>query len=184
MTIMETRFYLVVRLIAAIYILYKIWNLLFRKPAAPLPKPLPSIMGVSKTVLIHSTCLDPTDYIGSEEPPLPDDVESPEPSYVPSEDELYDNTSPPDENEISSGVVFEELVDAADVILRGTTDESRRAKAAKTLYKVRDTEIMDLLVGEVFSADAIDSLFRECLDGNGLPRSKRQITEFDMNKYV
>jgi hypothetical protein len=71
------------------------------------------------------------------------------------------------------------------VLVRGTTDDERRVKAAKTLHDVQNTEIFDFLVHEVCSADAVESLLKECLDGDGfLIKKPNPVAEFDMSRYV
>jgi hypothetical protein len=81
-------------------------------------------------------------------------------------------------------MLFADLADAAEVLVSGTTDEARRVRAAKTLYNLQNTEILDFIVREVCSADTIESLFKECLDGDGFPLKKPRIGEFDIRKYI
>jgi hypothetical protein len=214
---MESYFYLAVRIAVAAYILYKVWNLLFRdrlfglwdripirekRPAPPKEaKPVGArskgaVLGRTNIVLLDdprraspepvaTTDLEPASYIGQDKPIPTEDINSPEPPEVPSDDELYEDAPPPDENEMSSGVAFEDLSDAAEVLMNGITDETQRVKAAKTLYDIQNTEIMEMLVREVCSVDAIEGLFKECLDGDGFPINKRNSLEgFDMEKYV
>lgn len=173
----------------------KLWDLLFRErfrglwerifATLPAPKSAPievspppkTVIGYAdqtpvadprKPVPIGSIDLEPTGYIGQEEPSSPEDVDAPEPSYIPTEDEL--DIPPPDNNAISSGLTFEELSNATDVLSENTADPDRRTKAAKTLYDIRNTEIMEFMLREVCSADAIENLFKECLNGDGFSR--------------
>jgi hypothetical protein len=214
---METYIYLATKITVAAYILYKVWNLLFRdrlfglwdripvrerKPASPqgakptARKPKGAVIGRTNIVLLDdprkaaepvaTTDLAPTGFIGQEEPMPAEDVDGPESPEVPSQGELYEDAPPPDENEMSaSGTSFEEMSDAADVLVRGTTDNERRVKAAKTLHDLQNTEIFDFLAREVCSSDAVESLLKECLDGDGFPLKKRNsVAGFDMSRYV
>lgn len=214
MTIPENYFHLAVKIAAATYILYKVWILLFRdrlfglwdripvrekKPAAKSVKPVENrsggaVLGRTNKILladprktepepVATTDLEPTGFIGREEPLADDDIESPAPPYIPSDDEI--DVPPPDDNGMSSGVTFDELSDAVDVLARGTTDEAMRTKAAKTLYDLQGTEVLDLIMREVCQDDAIERLRQECLDGDGLPIKKWNPLEgFDMGRYV
>jgi hypothetical protein len=212
---MENYFYLAVRIAAAAYILYKVWRLLFtgclfglwdripvkeRKSTAAVAlakgKPDAAVLGRTNIVLLDdprrvvpepaaSSDLEPTGYIGIDKSVASEDVESPEPPPIPTDDELYGDEPPPDGEGVSSGVSYEELSDAADVLVTDTRDEARRTKAAKTLYDIQGTEILDFIVREVCGADAIDSLLKECLDGDGFPlKRKNPVAEFDIGKYV
>ncbi len=209
---METCFYLAVKLAAAAYIFYKVWLLLFRDrlfglwdrifstpAAARKPVPTERVAGVSvigpanHAILtdprkrepepVATTDLEQTGYIGEQEPVTADDVEIPEPPYIPSEDEL--DIPPPDDNAMSSGLSFEDLNNTVDVLKNGTRDEVRLVKAAKTAYDIQDTEIMDILVREVCGADDIESLITGCLDPDGIPLKKRSaVAGFRIEDYV
>jgi hypothetical protein len=210
---METYIYLATKITVAAYILYKVWNALFRDrlfglwdriPVKKTPRvakstarrPKGAVVGRTNIVLLDdprkvaepvaTTDLEPTGFIGQEEPMLAEDVNGPESPEVPSQDELYEDAPPPDENEMSaSGTSFEEMSDAADVLVRGSTDNERRVKAAKTLHDIQNTEILDFLVREVCSSDAVESLLKECLDGDGFPLKKPNPVEgFDIGRYM
>ncbi|MDR2883343.1 MAG: DUF4122 domain-containing protein [Alistipes sp.] len=131
------------------------------------------------------TDLEPTGFIGRDEPVAAEDVESPESSEMPSDDDLYGDEPPLGDGGVSSGVSYEELSDAVEVLVTDTRNEARRTKAAKTLYDIQGTEILDFIVREVCGADAIDTLLKECLDGDGFPlKRKNPVAEFDIGKYV
>jgi hypothetical protein len=208
---METCFYLAVKIAASAYILYKVWLLLFRdklfglwdriltppagkgtRPAEM--RPARPVLGATGRVILEdprkakpdpvsTTGLEQTGFIGMEEPVSADDVEAPEPPYVPSEDEL--DIPPPDDNAMSSGVSFEDLGNVVDVLKNGSRDEVRLVKAAKTAYDIQDTEIMETLVREVCRADEIGSLIKSYLDADGLPLKKRNpVAGFRIEDYV
>lgn len=193
---MENYFHIAVKLAAAGYILWKIWNAIFsrrlygfwewalgraRATEPVVAQTVAEIIGRTNIVLLD----DPREPVASIElepleqatPVSPEDVETP---YIPSEEEL--NISPPDENEMSSGVAFDDLSAAADVLTRGTTDDERRIKAAKTVYDIQNTEALDFLVREVSNAAAIGNLLN-CLDADGFPKPK-PATDFEMGRYV
>jgi hypothetical protein len=213
---MEHSFYLTVRIVVAVYLLYKVWNLLFRdrlfglwdkipvkekRPTAPKEaKPAErrqesTVLGRTNKILLEdprkavpepvaTTDLEPTGFIGRDEPLPADDVEAPEPPYIPSDEEL-EETPLPDENGMSSGVTFDELSNVVEVLKTGLQDEARRMEAAITLNGIRETKLMDYILCEVCRADTVENLFKECLDGDGFPLKKRNPLEgFDMRKYV
>ncbi len=185
------------------YRLFGLWDRLFAKPGTRMPRKeekvtaahrAVSVMGPAKHVIltdprkrepepVATTDLEQTGYIGEQEPVTADDVEIPEPPYIPSEDEL--DIPPPDDNAMSSGLSFEDLNNTVDVLKNGTRDEVRLVKAAKTAYDIQDTEIMDILVREVCGADDIESLITGCLDPDGIPLKKRSaVAGFRIEDYV
>lgn len=184
--------------------LFGLWDRIFTgngkptsKAAAPVKeKSHTAVMGRTNIVLLDDprravsepvagSELEPTGFIGHDAPVAADEVDAPEPPPVPGDDELYGDEPPPGDDGMSSGVSFQELSDAAEVLVAGTQDGKRRKKAAKTLYNIQNTEILDFIVSEVCSAETIENLLRECLDGDGFPLKKRDApAEFDMGKYV
>lgn len=140
--------------------------------------------------VVEATDLEPTGYIGQEEELTDEDIES---SYEPSEplppdDELYDDSSSyPTDDELSSGVSFEEIGNAVDVLKASAgSDKRTKTRVAQTLYNIQNTDILDFITREVCAADIIDNLLSDCLDGNGFPKTGKvdSIKDFDIQKYV
>lgn len=214
---MEAHIHFTIKLAIVVWVLYKVWLLLFRDrlfglwdrlltPKAP-QQPAPvakaatvadpvSIMGPSKRVIladprkpaepqpVATTDLEPTGFIGEEQPPSPDEIEAPEPPYIPSDDEL--DIPPPDDNELfSSGVSFDDLDNVFDVLKNGSRDETRLVKAAKTAYDIQNTEIMEMLVSEVCREADIVRLIEGYLDTDGFPLPRRSsIADFRIEDYL
>lgn len=133
---------------------------------------------------VASTDLEPTGFIGQDEPIEPDEVKE---EYRPSDEELYDQDASPDEDgDFSSGVTIEELSEATDVIQNGPKDELALLKAAKTVYDAQDTEIFDHFANMASKKIALDELLRQGLDEHGVPRwrKSRRYLEFDMDMMV
>ena len=137
----------------------------------------------------------PAGYIGQEEGLTDEDIESDyEPSPpVPSDDELYEEPSGyPTDAELSSGVSFEEIGEAVDVLKAPAgVDEQTKTRVARTLYNIQNTDMLDFITREVCATDVIDDLLSDCLDGDGLAKTGKvdniediRIRDFDIRKYV
>lgn len=210
-TTIETCVHLAVKIAAAVYILYKVWLLLFRDrlfglwdrlltpPSRGESQPAEKRQAVSvvsraaHVVLtdprkvepepVGTIPLEPTGFTGQEEPVTAEDVDVPELPYIPSPDEL--DIPPLDDNEMSSsGVTYEDLSNAMDVLRNGTQEGFKRLMAAKTIYEIRDTEILDLIIGEISDAVAVDNLLKECLDGDGLLLKKREYLSSNITNKI
>jgi hypothetical protein len=216
---MEINFYQAVKIAAVVYILYRVWLMLFRKRLLGLwdalfvksrkpavskeirlaaARPSASVIGrVNHVILedplkarrkpqpVSTVDLEPTGWIGQQEPVSADEVDAPEPPYIPLEDEL--DFPPPDDNEagISSGVTFEDLSNAVEVLRTGVQDEGRRLCAAEIVYKIRDTELEEFLTSEVADIETVHKLLKECLDENGFPlKNNDPLTDFNIEDYV
>jgi hypothetical protein len=186
------------------YRLFGFWDELFPNPkgraipkavTAAVVRPAVSVIGKTDNVIltdprkaepepVAATDLEPVGFIGQEEPPGADEVDLPEPPYIPSEDEL--DMPPPDDNAMSSsGVSFQDLEDAVDVLKNGTEDETRLINVAKTLYDIQNTEIMEIFVQNVCRDDDIKNLVESNLDGNGYPLKKRDdLADFNIEDYI
>jgi hypothetical protein len=188
--------------------LFGLWDALFGKsrrlavpkeirPAAVQP-PVSVIGRVNHVILedplkarykpqpVATVDLEPTGWIGQQEPVSADEIGIPKPPYIPSEEEL--DFPPPDDNEngISSGVTFEDLSNAVEVLRTGVQDEGRRLCAAETVYKIQDTELEEFLTNEVADIETVHKLLKECLDENGFPLKKNNdpLAYFNIEDYV
>lgn len=209
---MEAHFYTAVEIVAAVYLLHKVWKALFRErlfglwewmlstaeqraaesPEAPPPA---SVLGRTNKVVLEdprsalpepvgSIDLEPTGFIGQDEPVEPEEIEGSEAPCIPSDDELEDAPAP-DPNELSAGLSYEEISQAADVLVNGTKDEAQRLKAAKTLYDLQNTQLYDFIAGEISRETEIKNLFHDCLDVEGFPlKHSDSVAGFEMGRYV
>ncbi len=148
------------------------------------PKPKPRPKPQSEPEPVSTTALEPTGFIGEEKPVSTDDFDAPEPPYIPSEDEL--DIPPPDDNELfSSGISFEDLGNAVEVLTTDVRDETRRLNAAKTVYHIQNTELEEFFTTEVSDREAVKNLLKECLDTDGFPLKKHNsLAEFRIEDYV
>jgi hypothetical protein len=185
------------------YGLFGFWNELFPNPkgraihkvvATAAVRPAVSVIGKTDNVIltdprkaepepVATTDLEPVGFIGQEEPPGADEVDLPEPPYIPSEDEL--DMPPPDDNGMSSGVTFQDLANVVDVLKNGSQDEKKLINAAITVHDIQNTQIMDYIVREVCKIDVVENLMKEHLDQYGFPLQKRSdLTDFKIEDYV
>ncbi|MDL2230201.1 DUF4122 domain-containing protein [Alistipes sp. OttesenSCG-928-L06] len=206
-----------VRLAAAGYLLYRLWIVLFRGRVAEFWKRIPvrekkkpskasepirhipgPVVGATNVIILDdpkagppvvaTTELEPTGFIGSDEPIDPDDIEVNQ-VELPTDEELYaDNPADPD---LSSGLTFDQIGEAVNVLTETVTDEDARTRAAGTLYKLQNTDIFDFITSEVSDAVTIEALIKDCLDdaGEPLPGKVGRIEDvrlkgFDIDKYV
>lgn len=113
--------------------------------------------------------------------------------YTPTADELYDldDEYPAPDLDFSSGLTYEQLQQTIGYMSSPTKDEQLKVNAAETLITIRNTDIFNFIETEVSNADAIGSLFDECLDETGsvkLSLRAEAVAEavrgFDIDKYV
>ncbi|GHT42157.1 hypothetical protein FACS189437_09890 [Bacteroidia bacterium] len=190
-----------------------IWNFLTPRcagkekssnPAAE-PEAMPySIVGKSQTVYLEKPPeKKPLEPVFSEdlEKQLPyeeepdieaDDVEY----YSATEDILLEEerflslNAEPDEGEVSTGMTYEQISQALDVVQEKTTDDGNRLTTARILYEIQGSDVFDFLAAQAENEAMIEKLIRENIDDDGVPLSgntrkqQRKIAEFDMNKYV
>lgn len=205
-------FYLAVRLIAASYLLYRLWRWLFCGCAAKfwgkilppkpqteesVPEPI-NVIGSSKTVYLeepsqsrNGTAIgrepEPGGYIGQEDEISPDDVETDyRPVAILPDEDLYDDDDglPPDPD-LSTGMSFERISEAVGVLTEPDCDEEKKLRAARTFDDLHDTQILEFITREVSNLPAIDKLIKEHLDANGEPRRPgMNLENFRIADYV
>lgn len=203
-------FYFIIKLAAAGYVLSQFWKFLFGERARRVwtkifshekPRTIPTpdddsiaaILGRTNMVILEeprraepkpvgATDLEPTGFIGEEQPVTEDDIEPLEPPHITAEEEI--DHPPPDSNDMSAGLSFRDLTDMVEVLMHETNNENQLARTAKTLYNAQGTEIMDFVTREICNADAVADLLKKCLDGNGFPLRKPRLTDFEISKYV
>jgi hypothetical protein len=96
----------------------------------------------------------------------------------------------PEGETVSSGMTFEQIAEALDVVQGRQRDEAGQTAAARILYETEGSELFDFLAAQAENEAIIEKLLKEHLDSDGLPapdnrRKRRQAREeFDMTKYV
>jgi hypothetical protein len=100
-----------------------------------------------------------------------------------------DNESPDTEGH-STGLTYEEIACAYDVVTGKETDDSRHQKAARLLYEIHGSDVFDFLSAQAENEMMIEKLIKAHVDGDGVitkdksNRQKKSVENFDMSKYV
>lgn len=146
---------------------------------------------------IMSIDLESTDYIGEDEDLSADDAEI-EIRQV-NVDDIMDESErfiPFEENDLpdlnfSSGMTYEDISNAVDVIKGEKRGEEDQRNAARLLYEVKQTDMMNFFSAQAGNMEVIELLLNENLDESGIPLPQRNnkkssisMTDFDINKYV
>ena len=96
-----------------------------------------------------------------------------------------------DEN-FSTGRTFEDIQNAVDVIIGKKKGCDERLNAAKTIYEIRQTDMMEFFETQISNIEVIEQLLSENLDENGQPLKSKsakkkvqdEVEDFDMSKYI
>ena len=223
---MENLIYLSVKVLSAIYLLYRIFHFLFgkktrdfwnflaqekvekEKTSLPALETAPySIVGKSQTVYLEEM---PKQQEKTPEPVFSEDLQRTE-GYeeepdIPDEDvddNLSDNRlleeerflpldTNPDDGDFpsSTGMTYEQIYGALDVVQGNQTDDASCLAAARILYEAQGSDLFNFLTAQAENEALIEKLIRENLDSDGtaLPENRRKqrrdVEEFDMDKYV
>ena len=180
-------------------------------PAAPQAKPEQtaySIVGKSQTVYLEEPPKEETKAV---EPAFSEDLQK-IPSYEEEPDTVADDVeynpgsqsaedilseeerfipfdSPPEEGE-STGMTFEQISEALDVVQGRLADNAGKAATARILYETEGSDLFNFLAAQAENEALIEKLLRENLDDSRVPlpentrKHKREMEEFDMGKYV
>jgi hypothetical protein len=221
---MEHLFYLIVKGLSAVYILYRTFRVIFEKQGKNLWHFLtPKVREKKEPVVLQATPEQPpysivgkSQTVYLEEPPPPKKIEpvfSEDLQRVPAYEEEPDVTSDdvdynrgeevlteeerftpldvePDSGAESTGMTFEQISRALDVVQGKKTDDADRTAVARILYEVQGGDVFDFLASQAENETIIERLLKENLDDAGeiLPENRRkrrrEIEEFDMEKYV
>ncbi|MDR1717667.1 MAG: DUF4122 domain-containing protein [Prevotella sp.] len=184
------------------------------KQAAPQAKAEPeasSIVGKSQTVYLaelpkaEATVIKPAfseDLLQApayeEEPDITaDDVydslnSSPDDEILPQEERLMPLDTEPEGEAVSTGMTFEQISQALDVVRGRRTDEAGKASAAHILYETAGSDVFDFLAAQAENEAIIEKLLKESLDAGGasspenkhIQSQRRDMEEFDMGRYV
>jgi hypothetical protein len=91
---------------------------------------------------------------------------------------------------VSSGMTYDEISSALDVVQGKRTDEAAKSVAARILYEVQGSDLFNFLSAQAENEALVEKLIKENIDGAGLPpqenrRKRKPATEyFDMDRYV
>jgi len=220
------QFYLTVRILVLIYVLYEIFRLLFGKQVEngwrfltpklrekkelpkiePQPKPNRedySLVGKSQTVYLEAPPEQkPIEPVFSQDlPQVPayevepditsDDVEDNLDEVILTEEERFTPFDIDPDCEISSsGMTYDQIAQAIEVIQGKNRNDADKSVVARTLYEIEGSDLFNLLTAQAENEAIIEQLLKENLDESGeiLPESekkkRKEIAEFDMEKYV
>jgi hypothetical protein len=98
----------------------------------------------------------------------------------------------PDGEMASTGMTFEQISQALEVVRGKRTDGESRRTVARLLDGFRDTDLFNFLTAQAENEAIIEKLLKENLDAGGASfpenkdtgKQKRDIEDFDMEKYV
>ncbi len=204
---MATTFHTAVKIAAAVYILYKIWLLLFRdrlfglwdriflrkasRPKAQEASPPVVNRPVSLVGPARGGYLEPP-VVMAPVPPVPAkytavndevfdvDFETGSDVEQPSNPELYGaGNEYPQVADYSTGRSFDQLMEAFSYVAAPVEDEEMMMRTAETLSIIRDSDLFEMMERQAGYTDIIGRLMAECLDENGnrLPKRKPLIPE-------
>ena len=160
---------------------------------------LKSIFDLEKSELpVMSQALEMSGFIDEEEEIQSNDVEVEMKQLTADEVFVEEDRFEPFEGEyaedenFSTGRTFEDIQNAVDVIVGKNKKEDERLNAAKTLYELKQTDMMDFFVTQIGNIEVIEQLLSENLDENGQPlkhksakkKLKDEVANFDISKYV
>lgn len=174
----------------------KLWAKIPVRSPKPEPEPEPepekislprkakkSVVGVTHAIILEdprsatppvvaSEELEQTGYIGKDEDISAEDIETDyQPAEMPpkpSDDELYgDEGAYAPDPALSSGMSFEQIGDAVNVLTTEGADEQRMARTAKTVYDLQNTPIYEFMTKEVCSAERLENLVKSFIDDQG-----------------
>lgn len=96
----------------------------------------------------------------------------------------------PDDNEISTGMTYEQISVALDVVQGKQAGDAHRSATARILYEVQGSDLFNFLETQAENELMIERLLKEHLDSSGelkpenIRKKRLEIEEFDMDKYV
>jgi hypothetical protein len=219
---MEHFIYLMVKGLAAVYLLYKVFRFLSGKQGKSLWRfltpehavkekiadPAPAtvhddVAGKSRTVYLEEPskekAIEPvfSENLEKEEPykeepdTTTDDVDDhPDEDISPDEERFIPLDVNPDGEAVSTGMTYEQISEALDVVQGKKTDGAAKSTAARILYEVEGSDLFNFLSAQAANEAIVERLLKENIDNAGvsLPENRRKRTskadEFDMGKYV
>jgi hypothetical protein len=90
----------------------------------------------------------------------------------------------------STGMTYEQISQALDVVQGKQTDDAGRQATARILYEVQGSDLFNFLTAQAENEALVEKLIRENIDPDGgmIPengkKQRQDMEEFDMDKYV
>ncbi|MDR0349483.1 MAG: DUF4122 domain-containing protein [Tannerella sp.] len=90
----------------------------------------------------------------------------------------------------STGMTYEQISQALDVVQGRQTDDAGRQATARILYETEGSDLFNFLTAQAENEAIVERLIKENLDNNGetvlenIRKKRRETKEFDMGKYV
>jgi hypothetical protein len=215
---MENLVYLVVKGASAAYILYNMYRFLsgqsgkslwcFLTPKIktreiPVMSPAYSVIGKSQTVYLEKpTERESVVPVFSEDlqkiPAYEEDADitendvdnNPDEEILSREERFLPLNTELDGEAVSSGMTYEQISQALDVVRGKQPDDSGRLAVARILYEIQGSDVFDFLATQAENEAMIEKLIKENIDNGGiLPpenarKLRREMEKFDMKKYV
>lgn len=202
------------------YKLFGLWKMIFFYPFKASPpiqdEPImmdefPDVIGrttsvyledpaLAATVPVRSEKLVPSGFIGEETDIQDEDVESSLSSEPMTIDELreelerfevQDDLAPGLDPDFSSGITYEQMSNAVEVLTVFTDNEPRIIEAAKTIHSIKDSDLFEFFTSQVSNLENVEKLLDDCLGDDGIPlpvrRSKQndnKLNGFNLADYV
>ena len=147
---------------------------------------------------VMSQDLEPSGFMGEEDDIPSDDVVVETKQFTIDEVldeeerfEPFEGDFAEDEN-FSTGSTFEDIQNAVDVIIGKKKGGEERLNAAKTIYEIRQTDMMEFFSTQIGNIEVIEQLLSENLDESGQPlkgksakkKLQDEVANFDMDKYI
>jgi hypothetical protein len=116
--------------------------------------------------------------------------DSPDEEVLSREERFLPLDTEPDEEAVSTGMTYEQLSQALDVVQGKQPDDSGRLAVARILYEIQGSDVFDFLAAQAENEAMIEKLIKENIDSIGIPlpestgKQRREIEEFDMDRYV
>lgn len=195
--------------------LFGLWDKIPVRPPKDSPEPVITIVTerkitdvVGKTTIVylddpelaakvpaHSEKLEPSGFIGEESDISDEDVDSDlsSKSVIQEEPERFEeqeDLAPGLDPDFSTGLTYEQMANAVDVLTVPTDNEQLIIDAAKTIYSIKDTDLFEFFTNQVSNLDNVEKLMSDCLDNDGTPLTVRKskwdadLKSFSLNKYV
>ena len=136
---------------------------------------------------IRSEPLQESGFIGEDEELSSDDVEEAimdsnglSPALTDSEmQELMAPAESEPDPDFPTGISIDRISDAADALLSGSDDMTRRILTAETLFQLKDTDLFKLFAENICPEEELDMIISECLTDNG---ERKNITGYETEK--
>ena len=218
---MEHRFYLIVKGLSVVYLLYRTFRFLFGKRVKSfwhflIPQTQETVVSQTRPEETTHSIVGKSLTVYLEEPPPPkkiepvfsedlgrvpayeeepevttDDVDYTQDEGTLSEEERFiPLDTEPDSEPVSTGMTFEQISGALDVVQGKNTDDADKLATARILYEVQGGDVFNFLAAQAENEAMIERLLKENLDETGeiLPenrrKQRREMEEFDLEKYV